>query len=67
MSLICKYFCGYNAIPASSIVNKLNIMSYNCACTFRTITVAVVHSICSQSVRRAEGNAKQLRIVVNFS
>ena len=33
------------AIPASSIVNKLNIMTYNSACTIRTITVAVVHSI----------------------
>ena len=26
-------------------------MSYNSACTIRTITVAVVYSICSQSVR----------------
>ena len=38
------------AIPASSIVNNLNLMSYNSACTIRTITLAVVHSIYSQSV-----------------
>ena len=48
------------AIPASNIVNKLNIMSYNSACTIRTITVAFVHSIYSQSMReparRDEGN-----------
>ena len=41
----------YNVIPSSSIVNKLNIMSYNSTCTIRTITVAVVHSMYSQSVR----------------
>ena len=49
------------AIPASSIVSKLNTMSYNSARTIRTITVAVFHSIYSQSVcepaRGAEDNA----------
>ena len=49
------------AIPASSIVSKLNTMSYNSACTIRTSTVAVFHSIYSQSVcepaRGAEDNA----------
>ena len=44
------------AIPASNIVIKLNIMSYNSACTIRTITVAVVHSIHSQSVCEARDN-----------
>ena len=29
----------------------VNIMSYNSTCTIRTITVAVVYSICSKSVR----------------
>ena len=40
------------AILDSSIVNKLNIMSYNSACTIRLITVAVIHSIYSQAVRK---------------
>ena len=43
-----------------NIVSKLN-MSYISACTIRTITVAVDHSICSQSVCKpaygAEDNA----------
>ena len=42
----------YASIPASGIVNKLNIVSYNSACTIRTITVTVVPSIYSQSVRK---------------
>ena len=40
------------AIPSSIIVNKLNLMSYSSACTIRTITIAVIHSIYSQSVRK---------------
>ena len=47
-------------IPASSIVNKLNIMSYNSACTITTITVAVVRSIYSQSVRGKPGTMNQV-------
>ena len=42
------------AIPASNIVNKQNIMSYKSACTIRTVTIAVVHSIYSLSVRKTE-------------
>ena len=41
------------AIPDSSIVNKLNIMSYSSACTIRTIMVTVIDSIYSQSVRES--------------
>ena len=46
------------AIPASSIVNKLNIISYSSMCTNRTITVAVVHSIYSHCVRELAQGAR---------
>ena len=53
------------AIPASSIVNKLNIMSYNSACTIKN-RVTVVHSIYSPSVHepvREPGTMNPISIV----
>ena len=47
------------AIPASSIVNKLNIMSYNSPCTIRTITVVVelyMFTVCARAGAGAEDN-----------